>query len=491
MKKYKNSAGSSILMTYSVMIISFLLPACKKFVVADPPVTQASAATVYGNNSSAAAVLTGIYTRMIIDNSFSSGTFSVGFLTGLSGDELVDYLGYPSYAQYYTNSMTSESLSFWQEIYQQLHVVNAALEGLNNSSTLTPTVKEQLIGEAKFLRAFFHFYAVNLYGAVPLVLSSDYRINQTLGRTSTDSVYTQIVQDLKEAQSSLPETYNNGTGNPVTERVRPNKAAATLLLARVFLYKKEYANAITEADKLINDGNYQLEEDLNNVFSTSSKEAIWQLQSVRQGYNTFDGYGYILNSLPGNDKTPAALNTQLVNAFTEGDNRFVNWIGSYTEDNSTYYYYPYKYKVGEYNVDLPVSEYTTVLRLGELYLIRAEAKIQTGQIADGIADVNKLRKRSRMMATVTMPDPLPDLSESLLLDDAMKAVLHERQVELFTEWGHRWFDLKRTDSVNNVMNIVAPLKGPDITWEPYKALFPIPKYELETDFNLKQNPGYQ
>jgi hypothetical protein len=70
----------------------------------------------------------------------------------------------------------------------------------------------------------------------------------------------------------------------------------------------------------------------------------------------------------------------------------------------------------------------------------------------------------------------------------LNAIYHERQVELFTEWGHRWFDLKRTGNLNAVMTAVAPAKGS--TWSSYMQLMPIPPTDIMADPNIKQNQGY-
>ncbi len=99
-------------------------------------------------------------------------------------------------------------------------------EGVEKSKTLSVAVKEQLLGEAKFLRAFFYFYLVNLYGDVPLIISTDYVVNAKSSRTDLLQVYDQIVRDLIDAQRNLSVSYVS------SERVRPNQSVATALLAR-------------------------------------------------------------------------------------------------------------------------------------------------------------------------------------------------------------------------------------------------------------------
>jgi hypothetical protein len=125
-----------------------------------------------------------------------------------------------------------------------------------------------------------------------------------------------------------------------------------------------------------------------------------------------------------------------------------------------------------------VTEYTVVLRLAEQYLIRAEARAQQGNLLDAQADLNIIRSRAG----------LSDRSINNV-DLLLTAIMHERQVELFSEWGHRWLDLKRTNTVNAVMSVITPQKGG--TWSSNWAWFPIPQSEIRTNVKLKQNLGYE
>src|SRR5690606_27043726 len=134
----------------------------------------------------------------------------------------------------------------------------------------------RLLGEAKFVRAFCYFYLVNQFGNVPLIVNTDYKINTVMPRTEKSKVYDLIVTDLVDAQSKLPSNYVS------TERIRPNKEAATTLLARTYLYLGKWDLAEAEATKVIKDTRYRLLGNLNDVFLKNSEEAIWQLQSVNK-----------------------------------------------------------------------------------------------------------------------------------------------------------------------------------------------------------------
>ena len=122
-----------------------------------------------------------------------------------------------------------------------------------------------------------------------------------------------------------------------------------------------------------------------------------------------------------------------------------------------------------------------VLRLAEQYLIRAEANAHSGDLASAIKDLNIIRQRAG----------LGTLPSSLTQAQVIAAVAQERRIELFAEWGHRWFDLKRTGQVDAVMSEITPQKVGAITgWKSYQQLYPIPQSERQLNPNLTQNPGY-
>jgi hypothetical protein len=388
---------------------------------------------------------------------------------------LTNFSSVPTFSQFFENALNSSNVPFWQELYNEIHVANAVLEGLSASGGVTAKVRGQLTGEAKFMRAFFLFYAVNLFGDVPLVTTTNYQVDNTITRMPKAQVYLQLIQDLKDAQSLLSDNFLDAAGNPTSQRVRPNRGAATALLARAYLYNGNWDSAEVQASLVIDHSLLYSLDTLNGVFLKNSTESIWQLQPNQPGYNTFDAYYFVLSSLPGTGNGCVAVSTNLLNVFEQGDNRLVNWIGIFTADSVNYYYYPNKYKV--YIQNQPVTEYLMVLRLAEQYLIRAEARARLGNIGGAQADLNKIRFRAGL--------PYTSSGNQLSL---LASILHERQVELFTEWGHRWFDLKRTGNVDGIMSLVTPLKNG--SWNPDWALMPLPLSEIKINPNLKQNPGY-
>lgn len=451
--------------------LAFGSSGCKKLVEVNSPVTSTSASLVYSSDATAAAVLTGVYAsfnRFGVDNTIA-GPGSLSFWGGLSADEFKLHTGISgANLLYYTNTLNSDNVGsgYWESIYPKIFITNSAVEGLSAATSLTPAVKNQLLGEAKFMRAFFYFYLVTLYGDVPLVVNTDYLVNAVMPRSPNSAVWEQIINDLNDAESLLSPNYLKADVlSTTTERLRPTNWAAAAMLSRVFLYQQKWKEAEMSATMVINNKTlYDTVSLANSVFSKTSKEAIWQLQPVNTGWNTGDARLFIIPATGPSSNNPVYLSSFLLNSFENGDNRKTAWVKNVTLGSNTYYY-PYKYTIAIQNS--PVNEYQMVLRLGEQYLNRAEAKAQQGDVFGAIDDLNVIRKRAGLSNYSGPTDKF-----SLLT-----AILRERQVELFTEWGHRWLDLKRTRAVDSVMAIVTPQKGG--TWDTNSQWYPISQTELQ------------
>jgi starch-binding outer membrane protein, SusD/RagB family len=479
---------------YLIALIALNIIRCNKIVEIDAPANTINEENVYKSDVTAIAVLTGMYANIGGNGSGTifTGLSSISVLAGLSADELTLFNGVANnkFIAYYKNSLLAASpevnygAEFWASsgipgLYYYIFICNAAIEGLNKSATLTPSVKQQLLGEAKFLRAFFYFYLVNLYGDVPLALTTDPAKSAVLARAPRQEVYQQIIEDLKESQSLLTLTYLNGnlsnySGSP--ERVRPTQWAATALLSRVYLYTEDYVNAELQAASIINQNSLFRLTQLNETFLKNSNEAIWQVQPVASGRNTEDAFNFIIPATgPNESLNPVFLSNHLLTSIEPGDQRMKKWIDSIQPVGSPTYYFPYKYKSSV--ASSSATEYLMILRLAEQYLIRAEARVQQNNLGGAQADLNVIRSRAGLPNTTAS-------TQSALL----AAILHERQVELFTELGQRWFDLKRTNNVNAVMNVVTPLKGG--IWQNADQLYPIPVADILKNPNLQQNLGY-
>jgi hypothetical protein len=465
----------------TVLILSLLfISGCRKFVDVNAPTTSLNTENVYNSNNTAIAVLSGIYIKMA--QSVTSGIAGVSFYTSLSGDELALYGGKnnqsPTLVAYYTNSLNNSNTStsdFCYVIYPILFEANLAIERLNNSKNLSVNFRNTLIGEALFVRAFCYFHLVNLYGSVPLATTSDYTVNANLKRSSVTEVYNLIKSDLLEAKRLLPDRYLNvDLTTSSQERVRPTKWAASALLSRVYLYTEAFDLANKESSEIINSPLFDIVP-LSQVFLKNSKESILQFSTVNINSNTPDAKLFILPATgpQTNGIFPVYLSSQLISEFKTGDLRKTEWIDSVKVGTSVYYY-SYKYRN---NMGSSISEYMTVFRIAEQYLIRSEARSMIGDNDGSLKDLNVIRNRAG----------LPELKSNQFPEIKLH-IIEERKYEFFTEWGHRWFDLKRTNMLDSVMAKVSLEKG--ATWDKNWKFYPFRLSDIKANPNLTQNPGY-
>jgi hypothetical protein len=469
--------------TSYTFLLATIVPGCKKFVTVNPPQTELTTASVFSDDITATSAVTVIYSQMINQNTIS---YAIPFYTGMSGDELTNYSNYKDFVELYDNGLNAVDngsvKGLWSSAYNYIYEANVVIAGLKNATGISSGARQQLTGEAMFIRAFWHFYLTNLWGDVPLITNTDYTVNAVASRTPQAQVYKQIIADLVDAQGLLNGNFVDASDTTITtERTRPTKSAAIALLARAYLYTGDYADAEAQATTVINNLSlFSLDSNLNNVFLMNSGEAIWQLQPVVANTNTPEGYNFILTGAPSNGSgyQTTSLSQQLLSAFETGDLRRFNWVDSIFNGTNTYYF-PYKYKAG--GSATSTTEYSMVLRLAEQYLIRAEARAQQQNItgaAGALSDLNVIRNRAHLL---NYPGAMDQAS-------VLAAILHERQIELFAEWGHRWLDLKRTGAVNTIMPSVSPIKGG--SWNTNWQLYPIPQSDRSNDPNLTQNNGY-
>jgi hypothetical protein len=444
-----------------------LLGSCKKFVQAPAPASFLIPSQVFADSAGATAAITGIYINMWDRGgtaAFANG--GIDIYAGTSSDEMsgTSTSSFTTELNLNTISITNSYVAtLWQTAYNYIYGANACIAGVTNDSALSLSVRNRVTGEAKLVRAFVHFNLVNLFGAVPLILSTDFNATAVQPRTSVDSVYAQVFADLLSADSLLAND-----PAPITN-LRPNRYTVNALLARVSLYRGKWADAEAYATKAIS-GNYSLLPSLDAIFLTGSREAIWQIPAAYTGYETV--VGTLTVPYAGSTYLQYLVTSRLLAAFETGDQRATHWVGSVLVGATTNHY-PYKYKLqNDYSTNPPKEAYT-LFRLAEQYLIRAEARAEQGDFADAIADLNAVRGRAGLGPSTASNQT-----------DLLTAIMHERQVELCFEGGHRWFDLKRTTTIDAVLGAEKP------TWKPYAALYPIPFNETQLNPFLTQNPGY-
>ena len=453
-----------------ILLMVSAMVSCKKLIdIPSSPPNELSAEQLYSDSANVMGAIAGIYNNFNVTNYLSFHSGAITEFTGLSGDELINNNADDNIIQFANNAIIPNNTylpSLWSNAYSALYLVNASLDGISTSTGISASLKAQLIGEIEVVRALYYFNLVNLFGGVPPVTSTNYKITASLPRASVDSVYAFIISDLTDARQKLTPDY------PSDGRARPNVYTASALLAKVYLYRKDWQKAFDMANEVINSGLYQLEPDLNNVFLDGSMEAIWQLPA--NGANSQTVEALALTPYAGGIIPNYTLSPTLINAFEPGDNRVQSWMNRNQVNNNgtdTNYYYAYKYK--NRRPTASTAEDYMIMRLGELLLIRAEALAHLNNIDDALSDLNQVRNRAG----------LPNATATTQAE-VFSAIMHERQTELFCEWGNRWYDLKRTGTINAV------LSNQKTGWQPTDALYPVPLVEIRSNPNLQQNPGY-
>lgn len=454
-----------------IILIGFVQISCEDFVEVPVPNDRIISQTVFNQDKTANSAVIGIYNELY-NSSFSSGLqASITVLSGLSADNLKATVTTSTLLEYQENEIfidNSYNLNTWSSAYNIIYMTNAVLTGLDDSNKISQNLKKQLGGEARFIRAFTYFYLVNLYGDVPLVLTTSYENNAAIIRSNKVEIYNQIIEDLEIALDVLDYTYEDG------ERLRVNALVAQAFLARVHLYLENWELAEELSTQVIQASDtYKLLDNLNEVFLANSHEAIWQFSPLAAGFsesNTNEGDYFIME----NTRENVALNEDLITSFDTNDFRLRDWVGTFKTENTSYSF-PHKYKIK--NATGTIKEYSMVLRLAEQFLIRSEARAHQGKLSDAINDLDKIRERANLDLVATS---FPEIDQKRLLN----LIIKERRRELFTEWGHRWLDLKRTGRAEEILSPIKPL------WNSTDVLYPIPEDELRKNPKLDQNNGY-
>ena len=358
-----------------------------------------------------------------------------------------------NYAQIDNNAVLPENdavSAIWDSGYEGINIANNVIERVPDMTDMTEEEINAALGELYFIRAFNHFSLMNWFGPIPV------KIEPTVGATNLDAprdpvnkVFDQIISDLVFAEQHL------GAG---AVKSRASKFAATALLARVYLYKGDWANAKVKATSVIENGGYDL-LDYADVFVDESAESIFEIDFTEINRNRIAEYNFPKTL---NGRREVAPTASILAAYETGDARYAASI-----DFSGVLAYPIKYD------DLSLgADNVIILRLAEMYLIRAEAELKLqGSIGAIQDDLNVVRTRAK----------LPDTSANTF-DELTRAIERERRVEFAFE-GHRWFDLVRTGRAVEVLLTVN---------NPNQTRWPIPLSEIVTNKSsgMEQNPGY-
>jgi hypothetical protein len=373
----------------------------------------------------------------------------------------------------------------WNDAFGIIGNINIAISQISlcKDPALTATRKNQMLGEASFMRAFTYFDLVRLYGRVPIMLkpvdqkSSESLINSTLvPQSSVDSVYDAIRNDLWFARANVEND------NVPPNKMIVTKGAVNSILAKVYatMPTPNWDSVAYYCDQVI--PNYSLVTDFNFLWDNNHKnnsESIWEFNYVRWNVvgnwipSQFIGAGWKKFETPSND---------LINAFNGDPIRFnasityVNygWDDAYWKNKNSY---PI---VSKYNDPNNGTNDFYQVRLADILLLRAEAYNAKGNLTGAAALVNQVRSRVGLSAT-------PAANQT----DMALAIEKERRLELAFE-GQRWFDLVRTGRAIAVMNAQKDGNGNPLNYnaQSYQLIYPIPQTQLDLNPLLKQNPNY-
>jgi tetratricopeptide (TPR) repeat protein len=378
------------------------------------------------------------------------------------------------------NLKSSNSLinTYWHLSYQAIQRSNIVLNRIDDI-TMDENKKNARKGEVKFLRALTYFYLVQIWGDVPLVLEETTNPMNSIGqgRDPADEVYKQIIKDLEEAATLLPDKVENADDGRVTA------PAAKALLARVYLVRKEYQKVIDYTNQVINSNFYSLDTNYEDIFdcSVKSKEVIFKIV-FKSGTNS-EGFPFS-NVNHDYDNTASR---DFMTTFKDDPRRDMN----VAETGIATYYSKKIHNTNVNSVDNTIDVKIVILRYADILLMKAEALNKLSYpSSEALELLNHVRTR---IAGITAYQTTDFNSQNEFED----LIINERRIELAFE-NLRWFDLLRTGKALEVMSAKS-IGGDNVnaasalpyTIEQKNLLFPVPQTQIDASGgNLKQNPGY-
>ena len=459
----KNIQLKTLFLLFTVLLIS-----CEDRLEVFPE-DELSSSIVFNNEVTITGAINGMYSKLQDGDIFGEPQMVADFMS-----DNVNFVGsFPTLNdinQFETLANNATLRDFWIDQYETISVANLIINKLEtiDASILEPDTRSLFIAEAKFVRALIFFELVNQWAqpfqfqsgnnlGIPLQLDAFEGGDLTpfqLERSTVNEVHQQIINDLNDAIADLP----------ATNSLRATKGAAQALLSRLYLYREDWSNAASLANDAISAGSLSSDFSFYDQNTTSS-EHLFIIVNTAADNTVGSGFTTYYNAAPGG-RGDAPFSQNLIDAFASepNDKRFSDLSVAATDagGNSTYFTTKYPDVVND-------ASLVPVLRITEMYLIRAEANLRAGSmIGDSpINDINALRLRAGLNAL-----------SSVDLD----AILLERRKELCFE-GHRRMDLLR-----NNQNL-RPEGGSVSALGANKIIFPIPEREIQNNPNITQNPG--
>jgi tetratricopeptide (TPR) repeat protein len=439
---------------YSFLVAAISLSAisCKKY-LDEKPNNQIATQDAIVDAGTARAAIIGAYDR--VQNYYSSYYPTLGVMPAdnvIFNGTLNEYLQLDQNAVPVDNVIT---VNAYQNIYKAVNSANSVIAAVPavNDPLLTSDEKNKILGEAYFIRALSYFDLGRGWGGVQIQLAPTTNLSALKGvkRSTLDQTYDQVLADLTKAETLLPED--------ASTRNRAQKSVARALRARLHLYRQQWSDAENYATQVIGNTKYALVKPYNTFFTAPflSTESVFELSYSTNDKNSYWNLWYPSSAggqytLKPSDALVAKLNNPNI-----GGTRKTLIAGTGTGVYGVLY-----------NTTSSSIDPSYVIRIAELYLIRAEARAQQNNLAGAIADLNIIRARAGVVPTTAATQA-----------DVLQAIEDENSVEFPFE-AHRWFDLVRTGRAGAVLGL-----NNKNYW-----LFPIPYSDILSDPDVTQNPGY-
>ncbi|MCC8408457.1 RagB/SusD family nutrient uptake outer membrane protein [Mucilaginibacter sp. UR6-1] len=487
---------------------------CKDYLDVAPQ-AQITEEQIISDPNVATNLVTGVYNIFFAGDAF--GNDVRGFQYAVLGDIASDDADKGSSPNDYGDALQLDNLTangnngvvnnIWRGYYQAIARSNQALDKLQNAQ-FDEAAKNKLIGEVRFLRGMFYFNLVRIFGGVPLVnrvpAASEANSPEFSTKATAEQVYEFIISDLTFAVANLPDKSGTDVG-------RATKGAAQSLLAKVYLYNKNYQQAYDLSQAVITSGAYGLYADFTTLFRETGNNSIESIFEIQAGKNTacnaaIDrftitqgpraggrygwsdlGYGFnnpsesLINEFEANDvrRNATVIFIRPTTGNTSSGTVLYDGFRIPSQDSVQNERYNYKAFYSRYsesncaNFDR-LPKHVQVIRYAEVLLIHAEAAFQLGNAGASLTDINLIRERAKVT-------PLTAIT--------LNAIWHERRMEMAMEQD-RFFDLVRQDAVQPG-RAAAAFTAHGKTWNARNKVFPIPQAQIDlSGGNLKQNEGY-
>ncbi|REE05870.1 RagB/SusD family nutrient uptake outer membrane protein [Marinoscillum furvescens] len=448
-------------------VLTLTMVSCE--ILDEEPVSSFSAQGFYQTASDAQAGVYGIYDGLQSTLSRNFAFWGEGrgdaVNTSHSGDPL---------ALMQNNLNTTLNSASWNTLYETISRANYAIKYVPQVFNGESENGQQLLGQARALRALCYFYAVRVWGDVPLVTEPYESIDQDIfiEKTDRELVLDQVVEDLLFASENCRATFGGER-----DRILFTQGGADALLTHVYMWRHEYALAIETADRVLNNSLYSLVtiSEWSSIFTTGlSRETIFEI-----GYNeTQTNFLRVLYALGSDsDYFPSE---DFMDSFEEGDER-QTLIYDVTLEQPRQIWKFFGKGFSDESAD-PSQNNIVLLRLADIMLLKAEAhanliETDASNVDEALSLLNTIRTRAGL-------DELTQSDAETLYGDIESAILHERSIELSYE-GHRWFDLVRN---NKAVEVMGPLNGLS---DELNLVWPIHQDAINRNPNLLQNDFYR